>query len=144
VKGEWNPKDTTTHQDHVIAHVMGATVLGYFLFEEALHLLLDMGFIWTIYLDGEMGLLSQGLLVEELDLDPEERQRVLADIDLLHEERAIASGLSRMTPSPVKCLIREVIFFAKEDRRRLVLMGEEASLAVESCLTTAEILLYEF
>jgi hypothetical protein len=144
VKGEWTQKDTSTHQDHVIAHVLGATVLGYFLFDEALHLLLDMGFIWTIYLDGEMGLLSQGLLVEELDLDSEERQRVIADIDLFHKEGAAASGLLRMTPSPVTCLIKEVTFFAKEDRRRLVLRGEEASLAVECCITSAEILLYEF
>ena len=34
----WSEKDTTTHQDHVIAHVLGATVLGYFILDEALYL----------------------------------------------------------------------------------------------------------
>ena len=45
----WTPRDTTTNQDHVIAHVLGATFLGYFVFEEALYVLLDIGFIWTIF-----------------------------------------------------------------------------------------------
>ena len=55
---EWSAKDTTTHQDHVIAHVLGATWLGHFIEDEALYVLLDIGFIWMIYLDGEMGLLT--------------------------------------------------------------------------------------
>ena len=39
----WMPAETTTHQDHVIAHVMGATVLGYFVIDEVLYILLDIG-----------------------------------------------------------------------------------------------------
>ncbi|MEA2172806.1 MAG: hypothetical protein QOD00_398, partial [Blastocatellia bacterium] len=27
---EWLDQETSMHQDHVIAHVIGATVLGYF------------------------------------------------------------------------------------------------------------------
>lgn len=35
MKSEWLPQETTTHQDHVIAHVVGATVLGYFIVADA-------------------------------------------------------------------------------------------------------------
>jgi len=140
---EWIPKNTSTHQDHVIAHVIGATVLGYFTLDETLHLLLDMGFIWTIYVDGEMGLLSQGLLIEELGLDGRSRQQLLADIDLLQAQGRGAKGLTRIRPAAADCLIKEVNFFMNGDRRRLLLTGEDASLAVTTSLTTAEIHVYE-
>jgi len=140
---EWMPKDTSTHQDHVIAHVIGATVLGYFILDETLHLLLDMGFIWTIYVDGEMGLLSQGLLIEELDLDEESRQQLLADVDLLQEQGRGAKGLTRIMPAAADYSIKEVNFFMNGDRRRLLLTGEEASLVVATSLTTAEIHVYD-
>lgn len=64
---EWVSKETTTHQDHVVAHVIAATVLGYFVLNEALFILLDIGFIWTVYLDGEMALLPQGVAIGELE-----------------------------------------------------------------------------
>ena len=140
---EWIPKNTSTHQNHVIAHVIGATVLGYFTLDETLHLLLDMGFIWTIYVDGEMGLLSQGLLIGELGLDGGSRQQLLADIDLLQEQGRDAKGLTRIRPAAADYLIKEVNFFMNGDRRRLLLTGEEASLAVTTSLTTAEIHVYE-
>lgn len=60
----WTPRDTTTHQDHIIAHIVGATVLGYFVFEEALYVLLDIGFVWTIFLDGEMTLLPHPVAIK--------------------------------------------------------------------------------
>ena len=65
----WTQLETNTHQDHVIAHVFGATVLGWLIAGEAAHLLLDIGFLWTIYLDGEMNLLPQGVAIPELDAD---------------------------------------------------------------------------
>lgn len=40
----WEPAETNTHQDHVIAHVIGSTVLGYLILADAIHLLLDIGF----------------------------------------------------------------------------------------------------
>ena len=55
MNADWHSRETTTHQDHVIAHVVGARVLGYFILDEALHLLLDIGFVWMVFLDGEMG-----------------------------------------------------------------------------------------
>ena len=90
---DWSEKDTTTHQDHVIAHVIGATVLGYFIHDEALYVLLDIGFIWMIYVDGEMGLLPHPVAVGELDADEEKRSEIQADIELLLREGLARGGI---------------------------------------------------
>lgn len=135
----WTPKDTTTHQDHVIAHVLGATFLGYFVFEEALYILLDIGFIWTIFLDGEMGLLPHPVAVSELEMDGEAKEQIKADIDVLLGSVVTSENLLQLTPPPAECQIRDVSFFATEDRRRLLITGQEANLAIETSLATAEV-----
>jgi hypothetical protein len=136
---QWLPEVTTTHQDHVIAHVVGATVLGYFVHDEAAHLLLDMGFIWSVYLDGQMVLLPESVALGELEAGPELRAQLKKEIEILQRDGREAEALRLITASPVECLLTEVEFFAKEDRRRLILVGEVASLLVESSLTSAEI-----
>lgn len=139
----WTPKDTSTHQHHVIAHVLGATVLGYFVFDEVLYILLDIGFVWTIFLDGEMGLLPHPVTVSELEIDPETREQLKADMDLLLSDKAPADeNLSRMKRppgGPKSCRIEDVEFFAAGDRRRLLITGEETNLAIETSLSTAEV-----
>lgn len=135
---EWSPLDTGSHQDHVIAHVLGTTVLGYFIADEAAHLLLDIGFIWTIYLDAEMALLPQSVAINELPLDATARSELLADAALLHDGNRQAN-LKRMTHPPVDCLITEVACYAQAERRRVLLSGEEASLAVETSLADEEL-----
>ena len=135
----WVPQETGKHQDHVIAHVVGATVLGHFIADEAAHVLLDIGFIWTIYLDGEMGLVPQAVAVSELDFDDSAKAELLADASLLHDEGRGASGLKRLTASPAECLVREVSFYADGERRRILITGEEESLAIETSLATGEI-----
>src|SRR5712691_10938299 len=93
---DWLECETTTHQDHVIAHVIGATVLGWFVAGEAAHLLLDIGFLWTIYLDGEMNLLPQGLAISELDADEltsADKTEVAFDAQLLLDEGCDVIGL---------------------------------------------------
>ena len=135
----WIPEETSTHQDHVIAHVIGASVAGYFVLEEALHILLDIGFIWTIYLDGQMVLLPQTAAVRELELDDEAKMQLGREIEMLEREGPLAEGLTRLTPPPADCLITEVGFFAHDDRQRLVLQGEAASLIIETSLSTGEI-----
>lgn len=136
---EWSEKDTTTHQDHVIAHVLGATMLGYFIHDEALYVLLDIGFIWIIYLDGEMGLLPHPVAVGELDADEEKRSEIQADIELLLREGLRAEGLRQLTHAPVNCLIEEVTFHTRGDERRLLIAGEEDSLTVDTLLSSGEI-----
>jgi hypothetical protein len=143
VTNAWTPKDTTTHQDHVIAHVLGATFLGHFVFEEALYILLDIGFVWMIFLDGEMGLLPHPVAVSELEIDREAKERIKADIDVLLNDSA-TENLWRMHLPPAHCLIKEVGLFASGERRRLIITGEENSLAIEMSLATAEVKVMTF
>ena len=137
----WTPKDTTTHQDHVIAHVLGATFLGYLVFEEALYVLLDIGFIWTIFLDGEMGLLPHPVAVSELEIGEEAKEQIKIDIDVLLSDGA-SKSLLRFHLPPLPCQIKEISFFAGGERRRLLIAGEEANLTIETSLETAEIQVY--
>ena len=144
----WTPKETTTHQDHVIAHVLGATVLGYFVFDEALHVLLNIGFVWAIFLDGEMSLLPHPVAIGELELDDQARSEIRADTDLLLSDNWSAEQLLRMKAVPFQgdaqhCEISEVNFFEQAERRRLLLRCENATLAIETSLTTAEIKVYD-
>ena len=135
---DWEPHDTSTHQDHVIAHVLGATVLGHFVHDQAAHLVLDIGFIWTIFADGEMGLVPQSMAISELDMDGDARAELRGDVEALQDGRA-RQGPARVTPAPDNCLITEVGFQASGDRRRLTITGEESSLVIETSLLTGEI-----
>jgi hypothetical protein len=135
----WISEETTTHQDHVIAHVVGSTVLGHFAFDETIYLLLDIGFMWQIYLDGEMGLLPGTLSIEELEVDQQRKQQLKSDTELLLTKGIDASGVQQVAPAAVKCLIEGVSFFRDGDSRRLILHGEENDLVVESSLQTRTI-----
>jgi hypothetical protein len=140
---EWSPQETGTHQDHVIAHVLGATVLAYFETEQAVHLLLDMGFIWTVYVDGEMGLLPEGVAVSELEVEESVRSLLKEEAQALHDYGLSAEGLRAFTIAPVDCLITEVSLEARgPEERRILVAGEEGSLAIETSLTTGEVQVY--
>jgi hypothetical protein len=137
---EWLDQETNTHQDHVIAHVIGATVLGYFVLDEAAHLLLDIGFVWTILLDGEMGLVPQSMAIAELLIDDEAKAGLLDDAQRLHTDGpGEAALLSGMTPAPAECLITGVNLHAHDERRRVTLECEGAWLLIETSLATREI-----
>ena len=114
----WEPAETNTHQDHVIAHVIGASVLRHFVWDETAYLLLDIGFIWNIYLDAEMGLLPETVALAELN----------ADENLMRWQQV-------QTPSP----IQSVDVFQSEDGRRLVLNCEDVAITIETSFTTREI-----
>ena len=127
----------------MIAHVVGATVLGYFVFDEVLYILLDIGFVWTVFLDGEMTLVPHPVAVSELEIDEPAKAQIKADIDLLLSDNPASEKLFRIKPSPVHCQVTDVNFFADGEQRRLVLASEDGSLAIESALATGEILVYE-
>ena len=138
----WIASETTKHQDHVIAHVLGATVLGWFIAGEAAHLLLDIGFLWTIYLDGEMNLLPQGVAISELDADEltsADTAELSFDADLLLSEGREASDLKRFTAAPVECLITAVECFSANAERRILIQGEAEKIEVVTSLETSEI-----
>jgi hypothetical protein len=137
---DWIPLETNTHQDHVIAHVIGATVLGFFTADETACLLLDIGFIWTVYLDGEMGLVPQSMAVAELEVDEETKKQLRDDVQKLQTSAAgQTTPLAKMTEAPDGCLITEVSFYSRMNERRLVIECEDESLAIETSLTTGEI-----
>jgi len=139
---DWNQIETTTHQDHVIAHVVGATVLGWFIAGEAAHLLLDIGFLWTIYLDGEMNLLPQGVAISEMDADEitsADKTELAFDAQLLLEEDCDATGLKRFIVSPVECLIVAAEVLAANSARRVLIRGEIASIEVETSLESGQV-----
>ncbi len=136
---DWTPRETGTHQDHVIAHVIGATVLGFYETDQAIHILLDIGFIWMIYVDGEMGLLPQPMAISELDVDSKIRARLREDVDSLQRDGRGAEGLDEFMAAPVDCLIAEVTFEARGHERRILITGEESSLAIETSLATGEV-----
>jgi hypothetical protein len=134
----WTIRETNTHQDHVIAHVVGATVAAYFTANEAAYLLLDIGFVWIVYLDGEMGLVPQSMAIVEMEVDEETRTQLKADLLLLHDAAADENALKRFSKVPDGCLIVEVEFQERLDERRLLITGEEVSLSVEASLTNRE------
>jgi hypothetical protein len=139
---DWTECETTTHQDHVIAHVLGATVLGWFIAGEAAHFLLDIGFLWTIYLDGEMNLLPQGVAISEMDaseITSADKNDLVFDAQLLLSEGREATGLKRITPASVECLITTVECFSADSDRRIVVQGEQAMIEVVTSMETAEV-----
>jgi hypothetical protein len=139
---KWSEIETTTHQDHVIKHVIGATVLGWFVAGEAAHLLLDIGFVWTIYLDGEMNLLPQGVAIAELDGDEAsavDKTELSFDADLLLSKGRQAEGLKRFTSASEDCLIEIVEVMALNSQRRIVIHGEAATLNVETSLESGDV-----
>jgi hypothetical protein len=127
----WTVAETGTHQDHVIAHVIGATPLGHFTWDEIAYLLLDIGFIWNIYLDMEMGLLPHPLTITELEVDETMKTQLRSDIDLLlrGENPSWMDAVEHPTP------IESVDLFESEDARRLVLNCEERSVVIETSLS---------
>ncbi|HEX6730522.1 MAG TPA: hypothetical protein VF074_10945, partial [Pyrinomonadaceae bacterium] len=135
---DWLPAETSTHQDHVIAHVLGATVIGYFVHDETAFLLLDIGFIWNIYLDGEMGLLPHPVATGELEADEALKEELKSDVDRAFKDPNSPSFI-RLQPSPDLSPIQSVDFFVRENSRQLVLTCMLGSVVVETSLDTREV-----
>ena len=117
--------------------MLGATFLGYFVFEEALYILLDIGFVWTILLNGEMGLLPHPVAVSELAIDEGRKQQIKADIELLLNNNGESTTL--ITQTQRHCQIQAVSFLTASDRRRFIITCEAGALAIETSLANREI-----
>jgi len=113
----WTALETNTHQDHVIAHVIGATPLGHFIWDETAYIVLDIGFIWNIYLDMEMGLVPHRLAISELEADDETKKGL--------------SEVKNVESSPIE----SVELFENGDERRLVMNCETEKLFIETSLS---------
>jgi hypothetical protein len=139
----WTEAATTTHQDHVIAHVIGTTALGYFLLRDAIHLLLDIGFVWKIYVDGEMGLLPHPVAVAELEVDDTSRAQLKVEIDLLLKGGDGSQLLSLFVPLTSIWPITEVHVFDLDNERKLVLEGETGIIEIRTSMKDDSIQLTE-
>lgn len=135
---DWKPRDTSTHQDHVIAHVVGATALGYMVWGEAIYILLDIGFMWMIYRDGEMGLMPHPVAVAELEGTELIKNQMKADVDVLLATGEVSKDLHLFRPV-AWCEIIEVSFFERGEERQLLISGEGSTLSVETSLTVPKI-----
>lgn len=131
---EWTEAATTTHQDHVIAHVIDTTVLGYFVLGDAIHLLLDIGFVWKIYVDGEMGLLPHPVAVAELEVDEELLAQLKVDIDLLLKGGDELGRLTHFVPLTNSSPITEAGVFERDNERKLLLTGETGVIEIQTSL----------
>lgn len=138
MENDWIKADTDTHQDHVIAHVLGATVIGYFVHDETAFLLLDIGFIWNIYLNGEMGLLPHPVAISELETDEAIKDELKRDIDQALQETNTNSFI-RLMSSPNAAPIQIVDFFVRENSRQLFLTCASGSIVIETSLDTREV-----
>ncbi|HYJ46614.1 MAG TPA: hypothetical protein VEV81_08360 [Pyrinomonadaceae bacterium] len=141
MSSEWLPLETGRHQDHIIAHVLGATALGYFEFDQAAHILLDIGFFWTIFIDGEMALVLQSLAIKEFELEADLKSALSEDVQALQSGVRDNDDLSCLVRAPAGCLIKEVGVYAREESRRILITGEEASLEIIGSLSSGEILI---
>ena len=126
----WEEAATTTHQDHVIAHVVDTTVLGYFVLRDAIHLLLDIGFIWKIYVDGEMGLLPHPVAVAELELDEGLLAQLKLDVDCLLKSSGEAQPLRSFVPLAARFPIKEVLLFVRGAERKVALEGDTETVEI--------------
>ena len=113
----WTAAETNTHQDHVIAHVIGATPVGHFIWDETAYIVLDIGFIWNIYLDMEMGLVPHRLAISELEAADEKKKEL--------------SEIRNVESSPIE----SVELFEDGDERRLVLNCELDRIVIETSLS---------
>jgi len=113
----WTVLETNTHQDHVIAHVIGATPVSHFVWDETAYVVLDIGFIWNIYLNLEMGLVPERLAISELEADEATKSELLQ--------------ASNEDASPIE----SVELFKNEDERRLVMNLERGALVIETSIS---------
>jgi hypothetical protein len=124
----WTTAETNTHQDHVIAHVIGATPLGHFIWDETAYLLLDIGFIWNMYLNMEMGLVPHSMAITELEADDSFKSELRSDIDRLMRGESPVRMKAVEPASPIE----KVELFESGDSRRLVLNCEDGEVVVET------------
>ena len=131
----WTELETSTYQHHVIQHVLGATVLGWFIAEDAVHFVLDVGLLWTVYVNAEMNLMALFVAIE--DLESEELPKpiideLMSDAQILIDQGREASGLKRFTAASVDCLVEEINLFSADSQRRIAIHGEVGTIEIRT------------
>jgi hypothetical protein len=132
---DWTELETSTYQHHVIKHVIGATVLGWFVAEDAVHFVLDIGLLWTVYVNAEMNLMALFVAIEDLESNELPKpviDELTSDAQALIDQGREASGLKRFTAASVGCLIDEVNLFSADAQRRMLIHGEAGSIEIRT------------
>lgn len=131
----WTELETSTYQHHVIVHVIGATVLGWFIAEDAVHFVLDVGLLWTVYVNAEMNLMALSVAIEDLESDELPKSvidELASDAQILIEQGREASDLKRFTAASVGCLVEDVNLFSADSQRRIVIRGEAGTIEIHT------------
>ena len=131
----WTELETSTYQHHVIKHVLGATVLGWFIAEDAVHFVLDVGLLWTVYVNAEMNLMALFVAIEDLKSDELPKSvidELTSDAQTLIDQGREASGLKRFTAASVGCLVDEVKLFSADSQRWIVIHGDAATIELQT------------
>ncbi len=131
----WTEIETSTYQEHVIKHVLGATILGWAVIADAVHVLLDVGLLWTIYVNAEMNLMAQAVAIQDLegvDATRDDVAALAADADLLNSKGRAATGLTLFTAAPLECTIKSVELFGEDAQHRILILGEKANIEIET------------
>src|SRR5438045_9348094 len=104
----WTELETSTYQHHVIQHVIGATILGWFVAEDAVHFVLDIGLLWTVYVNAEMNLMALFVAVEDLESDELPKpviEELTSDAHAMIDQGRDAVGLKHFTAASYGCLV---------------------------------------
>ena len=131
----WTELETSTYQHHVIQHVIGATVLGWFIAEDAVHFVLDVGLLWTVYVNAEMNLMALFVAIEDLESEELPKSLIdelMSDAQTLIDQGREASGLKRFTAASVGCLVEEVNLFGADAQRRIAIQGEVGTIEIRT------------
>ena len=131
----WTELETSTYQHHVIKHVIGATVLGWFIAEDAVHFVLDVGLLWTVYVNGEMNLMALFVAIEDLESDELPKSvidELTSDAQALIDQGREAGGLKHFTAASVGCLVDEINLFSADSQRRIVIHGEAGTIEIRT------------
>ena len=142
----WTELETSTYQHHVIQHVIGATVLGWFKAEDAVHFVLDVGLLWTVYVNAEMNLMALFVAIEDLESDELPRQTInelLSEAQLLLSNGRGAGALKYFKAATVECLVAEVELFSADAWRRIVVTGDSAKIEIVSSMSDSSITIHE-
>lgn len=119
----------------MIAHVIDTTALAYIILDDAIHLLLDIGFIWKIYVDGEMGLLPHPVAIAELEVTEDLRSEIKAEIDLLLRDGTAAASLIRFSLFTTVHLIAAVHLFRRDYELKLVIEDDSGNIELRTSMT---------
>ena len=92
--------------------------MGHFVWDETAYLLLDIGFIWNIYLDGEMGLVQQTLAMTSfVRRSARISKRSLDWSPLPVPRRSVADFSKRMTQGAWSSIVKPEVSILKRQQK---------------------------